>query len=327
MNKLYPLKFNPVFRDKIWGGEKIRTELGLDFSPLPNCGEAWVLSGVTGYETKVANGFLQGNSLNELLEIFMDDLVGENVFSGNEKEFPILIKFIDSRDWLSVQVHPDNFLAARRRIGRGKTEMWYILDAEPGAELITGFNSAVSRESYLEYLNRGKLRDILNTEKIQKEDVFYIPAGRIHALGPGILLAEIQQTSDITYRIYDWDRLDDRGRSRDLHTDLALDAIDFNPVRNYRTGYRRTKNITETLVDSPFFTVNILDLDQPVRKDYSLLDSFVIYVCVDGSAIVHSEAGRERLNKGEVMLIPAVTERVALEPSGACRILEVFVNK
>lgn len=327
MKKLYPFKFMPIFKEKIWGGEKIRTELGLDFSPLPNCGEAWVLSGVRGSETIVSNGFLEGNSLNEILEVFMDDLVGEEVFDRSGEEFPILIKFIDSRDWLSIQVHPDDALAAKRRIGHGKTEMWYILDAEPGAELITGFNRTIDKDLYLEHLNSGKLKDILNYEKASKGDVFYMPSGRIHALGPGILLAEIQQTSDITYRIYDWDRVDERGRSRDLHTELALDAIDFNPVLNYRAGYRKTKNKTEMLVDSPYFAVNMLDLDRIVKKDYTLLDSFVVFVCTEGSVLVHSEENKETLNKGETLLIPAVLDRLVLEPSGQCRILEVFVNK
>jgi mannose-6-phosphate isomerase len=326
MNKLYPLKFKPIFKEKIWGGEKTKTELGLDFSPLPNCGEAWVLSGVTGSETMVTNGFLQGNSLNELLEIFMEDLVGEEMFSRIEKEFPILIKFIDSRDWLSVQVHPDDELAVRRNIGHGKTEMWYILDAEPGSELITGFNRPVNKELYLEYLNHKKLPQILNSVKVSKGDVFFIPSGRIHALGPGILLAEIQQTSDTTYRVYDWDRVDEHGRSRELHIDLALEAIDFQPVMNYRSEYRKIKNKTECLVDTPFFTSNILDFDQPVRKDFSLFNSFVLYVCVEGSALIHYDEKHEALKKGEILLIPAVMERLVLEPVQSCKILEVFVQ-
>jgi len=326
MNKLYPLKFKPIFKEKIWGGEKIRTELGLDFSPLPNCGEAWVLSGVPGSETKVMNGFLRGNSLNEILEIFMDDLVGEEMFGRDEKEFPLLIKFIDSKDWLSVQVHPDDALAVRRNIGHGKTEMWYILDAEPGSELITGFNRQVNKDSYLEYLKHKKLPEILNSEKVSKGDVFFIPSGRIHALGPGILLAEIQQTSDTTYRIYDWDRVDEQGRSRELHIDQALEAINFQPVINYRTEYLKIKNKTESLVDTPLFTTNILDFDQPVRKDYSQFNSFVIYVCVEGSSLIHYDENREILKKGEILLIPAAMDRLVLKPVQTCKILEVFVQ-
>jgi mannose-6-phosphate isomerase len=313
MSKLYPLKFNPIFKEKIWGGEKIKTK-------------AWVLSGVPGSETKVINGFLKGNSLNDLLEVYMDDLIGEDLFYKYAKEFPILVKFIDSNDYLSIQVHPDDELAAKRKIGNGKTEMWYILDAEPGSELITGFNRQVDQDIYLEHLNNKKLKDILNIEKVKKGDVFYIPSGRIHALGPGILLAEIQQTSDTTYRIYDWDRVDENGISRELHTELALDAIDFRPVHNLRTEYRKIKNQTENLADTPFFTTNILDFDQIFKKDYVLLDSFVIYVCVEGLALIHYDDRQESLQKGEAILIPAVMDRLVIEPLQTCKVLEVFVQ-
>jgi len=326
MNNLYPLKFKPIFKEKIWGGEKIKTKLGLDYSLLPNCGEAWVLSGVAGSETKVVNGFLKANSLNDLLEVYMDDLIGEDLFYKYAKEFPILVKFIDSNDYLSVQVHPDDALAAKRKIGNGKTEMWYILDAEPGSELITGFNRQVDQEIYLEHLNNKKLKEILNIEKVKKGDVFYIPSGRIHALGPGILLAEIQQTSDTTYRIYDWDRMDENGKSRDLHTDLALEAIDFRPVNNFRTEYRKIKNQTKNLADTPFFTTNILDFDQIVKKDYVMLDSFVIYVCVEGSSLIHYDDQYESLKKGETILIPAAMDRIVIEPLQSCKVLEIFIK-
>jgi mannose-6-phosphate isomerase len=327
MSKLYPFKFKPIFKEKIWGGQKIKTELGLDFRPLPNCGEAWVLSGVKGSESKVINGFLKGNSLNELLEVFMDDLIGEDLFYKFDKEFPILVKFIDSNDNLSIQVHPDDELAAKRKIGSGKTEMWYILDAEPGSELITGFNKEVNKDIYLDHLSKKKLTEILNVEKVKKGDVYFIPSGRIHALGPGILLAEIQQTSDTTYRIYDWDRVDKNGKSRELHTELALDAIDFNPVNDYRTEYRKIKNQTETLVDTPFFTTNILDFDQIVKKDYTLLDSFVIYVCVEGASLIHYDDHQESLNKGETALLPAVMKHILLEPLPSCKVLEIFIRQ
>ena len=326
MNQLYPLKFKPVFKDKIWGGQKIRTTLGMDFNPLPNCGEAWVLSGVPGSETIVINGFLKGNSLNDLLEVYMDDLIGEDLFYRFGTEFPILVKFIDSNDYLSIQVHPDDALAARRKSGNGKTEMWYILDAEPGSELISGFNRQVDKDIYLEHLNSKKLKEILNVEKVKEGDVFYIPSGRIHAIGPGILLAEIQQTSDTTYRIYDWDRVDENGKSRELHTELAIDAIDFNPVKNFRTEYRKTKNQMQNLVETPFFTTNILDFDQIVKKDYALLDSFVIYVCVEGSALIHYDDKQEPIKKGEIILFPAIMDRLVLEPLLTCKVLEIFIQ-
>jgi mannose-6-phosphate isomerase len=325
MNRLYPLKFTPLFKEKIWGGQRICTTLGLDFSPLQNCGEAWVLSGVEGSETKVANGFLKGNTVNELVEVFMDDLVGEKAFSTSETEFPILVKFIDSNDYLSVQVHPDDALAARRKLGRGKSEMWYILKADEGAELISGFKGKADKNMYLESLEKNQLQNILNVEKVSGGDVFHIPAGRIHALGPGILLAEIQQTSDVTYRIWDWDRLDEKGMSRELHTDLALDAIDFAVPSSIRTTYESVPNTPVNLVSSPQFTTNIISFDRAIHRNYQRIDSFVILVCVEGTAEVKEGSVKETLKPGEAMLVPAVLERIGMTPKGKCSLLEVYV--
>lgn len=320
------MKFKPRFKDKIWGGDRMKTVLGMDYSPLPNCGEAWVLSGVPGSGTKVTNGFLKGNELNELVEVYMEDLVGEAAFDRYGNEFPLLIKFIDSNDSLSIQVHPDDALAARRGIGNGKSEMWYILEAEPGAEVISGFNRKTDEKTYLDFLEKNRLTEILNSEKAHKGDVFYIPAGRVHALGPGILLAEIQQTSDTTYRIYDWGRVDDKGKARELHQDLALEAIDFTVPDSYRTPYRKVMNQTIPLVDSPHFTTQILAFNKAIRKDYAALDSFVIFVCVDGAVKVECGSSIENLKKGEVILIPAIIENVILSPSEESRLLEVFIS-
>jgi mannose-6-phosphate isomerase len=325
MNELYPLKFRPLFQEKIWGGQKIRTRLGLDFSPLPNCGEAWVLSGVEDSQTEVSNGFLKGNELNELVEVFMDDLVGEKVFEKYRNRFPVLIKFIDSSEYLSIQVHPNDKLAAKRKAGSGKSEMWYILDADNDAELITGFRHEVDPKTYLDHLKNKKLKEILNVEKAGKGDVFFIPAGRVHALGPGILLAEIQQTSDTTYRIYDWDRVDEKGNSRELHTELALEAIDFSVPPSYKTHYSRIENKTAHLVENEHFTANLLDLTQALRKDYSHLDSFVIFLCLEGTAQVVHENGQESITRGEVLLLPAMLERALLTPLPECRLLEIYI--
>jgi mannose-6-phosphate isomerase len=322
---LYPLKFKPVFKDKIWGGQKIRTSLGLDFSPLPNCGEAWVLSGVPGSQTVISNGFLEGNELNEILEVYMDELVGEMVYARYANEFPILVKFLDASDWLSIQVHPDDALAARRNAGTGKTEMWYVLDADPGAELISGFNRKMNAGAYLEALNQKRLKDVLNFEKVKKGDAFFIPSGRVHSLGPGILLAEIQQTSDTTYRIYDWDRVDKDSKSRELHTSLALDAIDFTPVDSYRVNYKHVVNKPVTLVDCPHFTSNLLEINRETEKDYSARDSFVIYICVEGKAEIRAGADSVVLTTGEVVLLPASLEDVTLLPDPLIKILEVYI--
>jgi len=324
MSLLYPLKFIPLFKEKVWGGQKIRTDLGLDFSPLPNCGEAWVLSGVPGSQTVVSNGFLKGNELNELVEVYMDDLVGEKAFDKSKEQFPILVKFIDSNDWLSIQVHPDDALAVKRKTGNGKTEMWYIIDAGKGAELISGFNREVNQKVYLDHMEQKRLKEILNVERVQRGDVFFMPAGRVHALGPGVLLAEIQQTSDTTYRIYDWDRVDAEGKSRELHTEEVLEAIDFEVYDTYRTPYPKAENKTVPLVDCHAFTTNLVDCDQAMKKDYTHLDSFVIYLCTEGSCMVKHDQGEENLKKGEVILIPAMMENILLSPKPQAKLLEIF---
>ncbi|MDP4282343.1 MAG: class I mannose-6-phosphate isomerase [Bacteroidota bacterium] len=325
MNRLYPLKFKPLFKEKIWGGEKILTNLGLDYSPLKNCGEAWVLSGVEGSGTKVSNGFLKGNDLNELVEVFMDDLVGEKAFDKFKNEFPVLVKFIDSRQYLSIQVHPNDELAARRKIGNGKSEMWYILDASPDAEIIDGFNRDIDQKIFLDHLNRNTLPEIMNVEKVSQGDVFFIPAGRIHALGPGVLLAEIQQTSDTTYRIFDWNRVDSNGKPRELHTELALEAIDYSRPDHCHTHYQRNLNKTVPLVDDIHFICNLLEFDRPIRKDYMELDSFVILLCINGAMKVSSENGQENVKCGETILLPAITEKVSLFPDPGCKILEIYM--
>ena len=326
MKSIYPLKFSPVYKDKIWGGSKIKTSLGKDFSPLPNCGEVWVLSGVEGNQTPIENGFLAGNELNEIVEIYMGDLVGDKIFQKFGNEFPILIKFIDANDWLSIQVHPDDKLAMKRHGSLGKTEMWYIMDAEENAELISGFGKKTDKEGYKEHLENKTLKEIMNFEKVEKGDVYYIPAGRVHALGPGILLAEIQQTSDVTYRIYDWDRIDTSGMTRELHTEEALDALDFEVKGDYKTKYERKPNQTNKLVESPYFITNIMQLTKPLKKDYTELDSFVIYVCPEGGFSLHFENEKLEVKKGESVLIPATTLNVEIFPEGEnTTILEVYM--
>lgn len=325
MNQLYPLKFTPVFKDKIWGGQKIKTSLDIDYGNLPNCGEAWMISGVEGNPTLVSNGFLAGNELNELVEIYMGDLVGDKVYDEYGIEFPLLIKFIDANDWLSIQVHPDDELAAKRKIGRGKTEMWYILEADEEAQLIAGFNQKMNKEKYLKHLEDKTLKEILNFEPVKKGDVFYIPAGRVHALGPGILLAEIQQTSDTTYRIYDWDRIDASGLQRELHTEEALDAIDFEFHKKYRTDYKPVTNKTIPVIKSPYFVTGLITLNNPIKKYYEELDSFVIYILLEGSLTVKWEHGEIQMKKGETVVIPNALNTLQLIPANSVKLLEVYI--
>ncbi len=325
MQSLYPFKLKPIFKDKIWGGQKIRQHLQLDFGNLPNCGEAWLVSGVEGNPTIITNGYLAGNELNEIVEVFMGDLVGDRVYDRFGDVFPILVKVIDSNDWLSIQVHPDDALAQKRKTGYGKTEMWYVMQADENAELIAGFNRPTDEKSYLEHLNSGKLKEIMNFEKVNQGDVFFIPAGRVHALGPGTVIAEIQQTSDTTYRIYDWDRMDHLGQMRELHTEEALEAIDYTIHDSYKTSYRITENKTEKVISSDFFTTNILKFSEPIRKDYSELDSFVILMCTEGSFELKWEDQSYNLKKAETMLLPNLVKNIELFPAENCTLLEVYI--
>lgn len=321
---LYPLKFKPIFKDKIWGGRKIKDVIGLDYGKLPNCGEAWLLSGLWDEQSVIANGDFEGDEINDLVETFMGDLVGEGVFDKYGEQFPLLIKIIDANDWLSVQVHPDDELAEKREIGNGKTEMWYVMQADQGAELVSGFNCEMNRMKYIRVLKDNAIEMVLNHETAEQGDVFYIPAGRVHALGPGIVVAEIQQTSDTTYRIYDWDRIDQAGMRRELHIPQSLDAVDFDPVENYKSPYEKVLNKTVPVVDSPYFTTNVLHLNGEMAKDYSELDSFVLLFPVEGKFSLEWENGSVFVNTGEVVLIPNVIEKVNIKAQGDCKLLEVY---
>ncbi len=319
------MKFTPLFREKVWGGQRIRNILGLDFDPLENCGEAWALSGVEGAETLVANGFLQGNDLNELAEVYMGDLLGDDVYDRFGDAFPLLVKFIDSNDWLSVQVHPDDEMARRRHYSNGKSEMWYVLDAMPGSELISGFSQQADRESLMFHLRENSLTSILHKEPVSSGDVFYTPAGRIHAIGPGVLLAEIQQTSDLTYRIFDWNRTDDKGRVRELHTEMALDALDYQVVTDAKTAYSLRDNLTVPLIRSPHFTTGILQATKPLRKDYSEVDSFIVLIALEGCFQLLTEDMKLDVKAGEVVLLPNLVSLAGIIPLPSARILEVYM--
>lgn len=326
-NKLYPLKFNPIFKDKLWGGQKINTVLGKDFGDLPNCGETWELSGVKGNISTISNGELAGEDLRTTLSREKETLVGKKNFDEYGDEFPLLIKFIDANQDLSIQVHPDDALAAERHDSKGKTEMWYVMQADEGASLISGFNQVVDKVSYLEHFERGKLTDILNREEVLADDVFFLPAGRVHTIGKGLLIAEIQQTSDITYRIYDFDRVDAAGNKRELHVEQALEAIDFKKYDQYKTSYEDLPNARVLLEQCEFFTTNKLTLDQPMAIDLPALDSFKIYICLEGSAsILYGKKGKENISMGEVVLVPASMTSYTIEPEGRVNLLESYID-
>ncbi|MDB5109864.1 MAG: gmuF [Mucilaginibacter sp.] len=326
MPALYPLKFKTIYKDKIWGGQKIKTYLHKDFGSLPNCGETWEISGVKSDVSVVANGELQGRSLAELLETYQDQLVGKKVYDHFGNIFPLLVKFIDANEDLSIQVHPNDELAKKRHNSFGKTEMWYVIEADPGSTLIAGFNRELNEQIYLEKFNSGHLTDILNKEDIKAGDVFFLPAGRVHTIGKGLLIAEIQQTSDITYRIYDFDRLDDKGHKRELHTEEALAAIDYKHYPEYKTKYQPEKDKTVKLVSCPYFTTNLLDFTHSTSKDYSNLDSFVIHVCVEGEYVVKHNNQAYPVKMGECILLPKTIDKVELETNTGFKILESFIE-
>jgi mannose-6-phosphate isomerase len=326
MSALYPLKFKTIYKDKIWGGQKIKTYLHKDFGSLPNCGETWEISGVKSDVSVVADGELKGESLADLLVKYQDKLVGKKVYDHFGNIFPLLVKFIDANDDLSIQVHPDDELAKKRHNSFGKTEMWYVIEADPGSTLISGFNKQVSEQIYVDKLNSGHIMDILNREDVSAGDVFFLPAGRVHTIGKGLLIAEIQQTSDITYRIYDFDRVDDKGHKRELHTEEALAAIDYNFYPQYKTIYHPEKNETVKLVECPYFTTNILDFTESTSKDYSTLDSFVIHVCVEGEYAIEADGKQYAVKMGECILLPQTIDSIELKTTQGFKILESYIE-
>lgn len=321
---LYPLKFNPVFSYRIWGGNKLRTVLNKEYDHY--CiGESWEISDVENNETLVSEGELKGKSLKELIKKFKGELVGNSVYETFGSDFPLLIKFIDAKTPLSIQVHPSNELAKARHNSFGKNEMWYVMEAEKDSELIIGFNQETDKKSYQEHLNNSTVTEILNIEKVNQGDTFYIPTGRVHAIGAGVLLAEIQQTSDITYRIYDYDRVDKAtGEKRELHTDLALNAIDFNLYENYKTDYTTTINTTNKLVHSLYFKTNFIHVNEKLSRDITNIDSFVIYICVEGDMVINCNNQIISLTKGETILVPASIVFLNFSSENG-KLLEVFL--
>ena len=326
MSALYPLKFKTIFKDKIWGGHKIETYLHKNIGDLPNCGETWEISGVKSDVSVVDGGELDGESLADLLVKYQGELVGNKVYAHFGNIFPLLVKFIDANDDLSVQVHPNDELAKQRHNSFGKTEMWYVIEADPGSTLIAGFNRELTEEDYVEALNSGHIMDILNKENVNGGDVYFLPAGRVHTIGKGLLIAEIQQTSDITYRIFDFDRTDDKGNKRELHTQEALAAIDYKHYPKYKTIYTPEKNVDVHLVKCPYFTTNVMDFTNSTDKDYSNLDSFVIHVCVEGDYTISYDGQSYPVKMGECILLPKTIDKISLETASGFKILESYIE-
>jgi len=314
-------------KETIWGGSALVTRYHKKADPSVRYGESWEISGISDNLSVVSNGFLAGNNIEELIEVYMGDITGDSIYEKFGNEFPLLIKLIEAREDLSIQVHPGNEMARERHQAYGKTEMWYILESETDARIFTGFKNSVTRGKFLESLNDGNPADLLNIEYPETGDAFFTPAGRIHAIGAGVVLAEIQQTSDITYRIYDWNRKNPSGESRELHTDLALDAIDFAATGKSKIKKELIPNKTVNLVNCEFFNTNILSFDERIEKDYNMIDSFVLYICVEGEFIIRWDGNSEPVLKGETVLLPAMIKEVVLDPVPESKLLEIYIKK
>jgi len=317
----YPLVFEPILQDRIWGGTKLKTDLGKNI-PTQTTGESWELSAVEGNVSVVKNGPLAGKPLTDLLESNPDDVLGTAVHKRFGKQFPLLFKFLDAREDLSIQVHPNDELAKKRHNSFGKTEMWYVMQADEGSRIIVGFNHKSSAEEYLEKLESKQLIDILNQVPAKKGDVYFLETGTIHAIGAGIVIAEIQQTSDITYRIYDWDRVDANGNGRQLHVQEALDAMNYNTTDTQKQ-YGTEENKSNSMVDCPYFTTNFLPLNgtADVAKNG---ESFTVYICTEGEYTVEIAGESHAFKKGDTVLVPAAVANFSL--SGNATLLEIYIS-
>ncbi len=323
---MYPLKFEPILKQTLWGGEKIIPFKHLN-ETLSNVGESWEVSAVEGSESVVANGPEKGMTLPEMVRRYKEELVGEANYARFGEKFPLLIKFIDAKLDLSIQVHPDDALAKKRHNSFGKNEMWYVISADPGAKLISGFSQEITPKEYKERVHDGTFAEVLQSCAIQPGDVFYVPAGRVHGIGAGAFVAEIQQTSDITYRIYDYNRKDKNGKTRELHTAQAVDAINFADVQDdFRTAYDHVQNEPVEVVACPYFTTSVYDMTEEITCDYSELDSFVIFICVEGSCrLTDNENNEIALQAGETVLLPATTQNITIVPDQHVKLLETYV--
>ncbi|MDR1543341.1 MAG: class I mannose-6-phosphate isomerase [Prevotellaceae bacterium] len=317
---MYPLKFAPQFFEKIWGGQKIK-KIFSQTEKFENIGEAWTLSAVLGNESVVENGFLAENNLAELCEVYLGDLLGEAVFEQYGSDFPLLVKIIEARENLSIQVHPNDELAAERHNAFGKNELWYMLDCEPDAYIIAGFNRKISEKEYLKAVKNNTIEDYLQKIPVKKGDAIFIPAGCIHAIGKGCMLLEIQQSSDITYRIYDYNRTDKNGEKRELHTELAVDAVDFD---NWK--HNLINKIDYNIIINEYFTINEIYLDKNYNLELENRNSFTLLCSVEGDFECRYNDKKIIVKKYETILIPAEIHSINLLSNAPSKILDVFVS-
>jgi mannose-6-phosphate isomerase len=320
---MYPLKFTPILKERLWGGRNL-SQFGKRLPENKLIGESWEISSVEDNVSRVRNGNLKGNNINELIEVYMGDLVGDAVYERFGEEFPLLIKFLDAQQRLSVQVHPDDKVAMERHYAYGKNELWYVIDAAEGACIYWGFNRHYTKEEYLEHLENGSIETMLRKVPVQKGEAYFIPAGTVHALGEGIIVAEIQQTSDVTYRIFDWNRVDEQGNERELHTDLALDVIDFSKTEPEIIRPNPDSDCTTEVKSCRHFTINLLNVQRVMKRTSIQIDSFMVYMCVEGSVTLETDRGVEKLKAGETLLVPANIDEVLIKGEG--RLLEIYIK-
>ncbi|CAL2094256.1 type I phosphomannose isomerase catalytic subunit [Tenacibaculum sp. 190524A02b] len=324
-NLKYPIKFHPILQEKIWGGTKLVTDFN-KVSDSKKIGESWEISGLEGWVSEVSNGELKGCTLTQIVKKYGKELLGEKVYNNFGGDFPLLFKFIDASDDLSVQLHPNDELAKYRHNSFGKTEMWYVLDATEDSKLYAGFSKQYDKESYLKKIDSEGILDMVHVDSIKKGDSFFIEVGTIHAIGKGALIAEIQQTSNITYRIYDWDRVDNNGNTRELHTDLALDALDFSKVGSCKIDYETKLNQSVNICTCKYFTTNKLVINKDLQIELSSRDSFLVYMCVEGDAIITINDNSEEIKKGESVLIPACVDKIDFSTNKKASLLEIYIE-
>lgn len=318
-------KFEPILKSTIWGGDKIARFKGI-ISEKCDIGESWEISGVENSESIVAEGPDKGLKLSELVEKYDGELMGEKNFIKFHGRFPLLIKFIDARDNLSVQVHPDDYTARRHKENNGKSEMWYVLNSEKKAKIAAGFHDPVKPEEYSHLVESGKIEEALKFIEIKKGEVYYIPAGRVHAIGKGAFVLEIQQTSDATYRIYDYNREDHEGNKRELHTDLAAECIDFTDTDVKAIDYKPHPDIPVNVLTTPYFTTNLLQIEDPLLRDYREWDTFVVIIATEGKATITCGDTTLEIRQGETILIPAMAKGVTIQPHGKFSAVETYIK-
>ena len=323
---MYPLKFNPILKSMIWGGEKLRQYKAID-TDQKNIGESWELSGVPGNESVVSNGEFAGRTITELIKEYGAELLGRHVYETCGEKFPLLIKFIDARDDLSIQVHPDDAMAlAVHGQPFGKTEMWYVVSADKDAHLMSGLSAEITPDEYVSRVDNNTITDVLCDYKVASGDVFFLPAGRIHSIGKGCFIAEIQQTSDITYRIYDFGRLGLDGKPRELHVEQSKDAVDYSVLDDYKTSYTPELNKPVSLVECNYFKTHLLELTETIIIPVKANDSFMIVICLEGVGTLTDSNGYSlHLKRGETVLVPACVESMTLVPSDKFKALTCYI--